>query len=190
VTVLSPPRVEPVWAGEGWEVLTVSTPSGFVETRADDDGFAVVLGDLDGRARPGAYGSTSASFGHGGTASVACLSAPPVLWLGAHGHRLAPEVPSERQEIRLAAGDLLVLCSADVLEHLDRGLPHLAALTDGLGDPAARARALAADLRSATPAGAAVVAVWSPPPTVPDAVPTSTSTTAGTSGADAEEARP
>lgn len=194
MTVLSSRRAEPVWAAEGWEVLTVSTPSGFVETRLQDGGLALVLGDLGAGERPGAVGSTSAWFGRDGTASLACLSAPPVLWLGAHGHRLAPEGASQRQEVQLAPGDLLVLCSADVLEHLDHGLPHLAALTDGLGDPSARAWALAADLGSATPAGAAAVAVWSPaPPTTEPFAASSTSTstrTAGRSGADAEEARP
>lgn len=164
MTVLSTPRAEPVWAAGGWEVLTVSTPGGFVDTLARDGGLALVIGDLDAGDRRGAVGSTSAWFGRDGAASLACLSAPPVLWLGAHGHRLAPAVPAQREEVRLAAGDLLVLCSADVLEHLDHGLPHLAALTEGLGDPSARARALADDLGAATPAGAAAVAVWAPRP--------------------------
>ncbi len=171
MTVLSTPRAEPVWAAEGWEVLTVSAPGGFVQTRLRDGGLDLVLGDLAGGDRPGAEGSTSAWFGRDGVASLACLSAPPALWLGAHGHRLAPEVPARREEVRLAAGDLLVLCSADVLEHLDRGLPHLAALTEGLSDPSTRARALAADLGSATPAGAAAVAVWTPTTTLTTTTP-------------------
>jgi len=163
VTVLTPPRVAPLHAAEGWEVLTVCTPSGFVDSRAEGGGLAMVVGDLDRESRLHAAGSTSVWFGRGGTATVACLSAPPVLWLGEHGHRLAPDVPSRRQELLLAPGDLLVLCSSDVLEHLDRGLSHLAGLTDGLADAADRARALAADIGSASPTGAAVVAVWAPP---------------------------
>jgi hypothetical protein len=163
VTVLSTPRAEPVWAAQGWEVLAVGTPGGFVETRVQDAALTVVLGDrLRPGSRGGAPGSTSAWFGAAGAAWVECRAAPPVLWLGARGHRLAPADPSRREHLRLDPGDLLVLCSADVLEHLAHGLPHLAALTEGLGDPAARARALASDLASASPAGAAAVAVWSP----------------------------
>jgi hypothetical protein len=165
VTVLSAPRAEPVWAAQGWEVLTVSTPGGVVRTQLDDDGLWLQLGDLDAHGRPGPVrtaGTTTARFGPAGAAWLQCVSAPPVLWLGAGGHRLAPQVPSGQEDVRLAPGDLLVLCSADVLEHLDRGLPHLAELTDGLGDPGLRARALADDLGAATPAGAAAVAVWSP----------------------------
>ena len=93
---------------------------------------------------------------------MACLSAPPVLWLGTHGHRLAPDVPTRREDLRLAPGDLLVLCSSEVLEHLDRGLPGLAAPTDGLADPRGRARAAGRRHRRGLPGGAAVVAVWSP----------------------------
>lgn len=162
MTVLTPARVEPLSAVEGWEVLAVSTPGGFVGSRAEGGGLAMVVGDLDRDSRVHAAGSTSAWFGRGGVATLVCLSAPPVLWLGAHGHRLAPDVPSRREELRLAPGDLLVLCSSDVLEHLDQGLPHLASRTEGFGDPTRRARALAADIGSASPAGAAVVAVWAP----------------------------
>ncbi len=162
MTVLAPAQVEPLHAAQGWEVLTVCTPGGFVESRAEGGGLAMVVGDLDRDSRARAAGSTSAWLGRGGAATLVCLSAPPVLWLGAHGHRLAPDVPSRREELHLAPGDLLVLCSSDVLEHLDRGLPHLAGHTEGLADPGSRARALAADIGTATPAGAAVVAVWAP----------------------------
>ena len=162
MTVLTPPRSQPLHVADGWEVRTVRGTGGFVETRQEGGGLAVVLGDLDDQQRADVGGSTSAWFGRGGRATVACLSAPPVLWLGSHGHRLAPDVPTRREDLRLAPGDLLVLCSSEVLEHLDRGLPGLAAPTDGLADPRGRARALAADIGAASPGGAAVVAVWSP----------------------------
>lgn len=149
----------------GWCTRTVCTPTGYLGTRHEADGLSVVLGDCVQERRHDSGGCTTVSFGPDGQVAVSCLSAPPALWVGRRETRLVPELPSCREALRLDPGDLLVVCSADVLEHLDHGLPHLVQISSGLADPVERAHALACDIGTATPAGAAVVAVYTPPST-------------------------
>ena len=163
MTVLTPPQALPTLAGGGWELFTVCTPRGYLGVRRGrDEEVAVELGDLCPDGVAPTSGTSTVRLGHDGQVTVSCLSAPPALWSGRAGERLVPELPSCREAMSLEAGDLLVLCSADVLEHLDHGLPHLTAVTAAITDPSHRACAVATDIEALTTEGAAVVAVWVP----------------------------
>ena len=163
MTVLTAPRPVATLAGGGWELFTVCTARGYLGVRrGPQDSVSAVLGDLSPQGLAPTSGTSSVRLGHDGRVSVSCLSAPPALWSGRAGRRLVPEVPSSREELQFAPGDLLVLCSADVLEHLDHGLPRLLEVAATISEPSHRAHAVATDIEAATTEGAAVVAVWVP----------------------------
>ncbi len=162
MTTLATGPVGTIDLAGGWCTRTVCTSTGYLGTRHEAEGLSVVLGDCVKEHRQDSGGSTTVWFGPDGDVAISCLSAPPALCVGRRETRLVPALPFCREELRLEPDDVLVVCSADVLEHLDHGLPHLVQISAGMADPFDRAHALASDIGAATPAGAAVVAVWAP----------------------------
>lgn len=172
MTALATAPVGTVDLDGGWCTRTVCTPTGYLGTRHEAAGLSVVLGDCVQERRSDSGGSTTVWFGPDGHVAISCLSAPPALWVGQRETKLVPDLASCREELDLEPGDLLVVCSADVLEHLDHGLPHLVRISAGLADPSDRAYALASDISAATPVGTAVVAVWAPTTSTTRSTPT------------------
>lgn len=161
MTVVVPTRPSSAHLPGGWQLGTVEAPAGTVEiTIAADGATRVVVCDTGEGTSPAAC--TSVVLHPDGRAVLSCRLSPPALWLSGGGVRLAPQVPTDTEQLRLEPGDLLVVCSAEVLEHLHHGLPHLIEPASSLPDATARVQSVAADLRAATPAGAAVVLGWSP----------------------------
>lgn len=161
MTVVVPARPASAHLPGGWQLGTVEAPAGTVTLTSEPDGTTrVVVCDTGEGASPAAC--TSVVLHPDGRAELSCRLSPPALWLSGERVRLAPEVPTGTEHLLLEPGDLLVVCSAEVLEHLHHGLPHLVEPAAALPDATARVQSVAADLRAATPAGAAVVLGWSP----------------------------
>jgi hypothetical protein len=161
VTVVATARRASSQLPGGWLLSAVEAAAGTVEvTTAAAGEPLVVVCDTGEGGSPAAC--TSVVLHPDGRAVLSCRLSPPALWLSRDGVRLAPQVPTDTEQLRLEPGDLLVLCTAEVLEHLHHGLPHLVEPAAALPDAVARVQSVAADLRAATPAGAAVVLGWSP----------------------------
>lgn len=161
MTVVVPTRPSSSQLPGGWQVSAVEAVAGTVEVTAVAGGeLRVVVCDTGEGTSPAAC--TSVVLHHDGRAVLSCRLSPPALWLSSGGVRLAPQVPTDTEDLRLEPDDLLVVCTAEVLEHLHHGLPHLVEPAAALPDATARVQSVAADLRAATPAGAAVVLAWNP----------------------------
>ena len=163
MTVVAPFRPASSHLPGGWLLAGVEAAAGTVEVAVTDDGAQrVVVCDTGEGDSPAAC--TSVVLHPDGRAVLSCRLSPPALWLSQGEVRLAPRVPTDTEQLLLEPGDLLVLCTAEVLEHLHHGLPHLVGPAAGLPEVTARVQSVAADLRAATPAGAAVVIGRSPAP--------------------------
>ena len=97
---------------------------------------------------------TLARLSADGTVRLGAHGAPPALLLTSTGARLVPSVPGIDEIATMEEDDLLVLCSACVLEHLPAGFARLVE-----GSTPSQGRDLLTELRhlTATGAGSAVV---------------------------------
>lgn len=107
-----------------WQIATRRASNGFALTRRQADGLHLEVGDLDvgGPAAGQGHGVTRVRLADEGRVLVRCDLAPPALLAAAQGAHLVPEGGRTEEEIRLEQGELLVICSADALEHLPNGL--------------------------------------------------------------------
>lgn len=122
LTDVRPPRA---LAPARWGVTRLERPSGFARVDRFGDMVRVQVGDDGGRLGPAARASQSvvtALLGRYGDVVVETCSAPPALLVGMNGTQLLPATPGLRRPARMAAGDLLLLCSAAALDAPPVGL--------------------------------------------------------------------
>lgn len=145
-----------------WDIETRERSPGLVQVRRSPRHISVEVTDGsggDGRlapADPRWQVATYASLSSDGTVLVRSRLAPPALLVSPAEARLLPSAPDLEETATLADDELLVLCSASVLESLPAGFGtvlgssarHVAAL-----DPAA----LLGELMSGAEHGAAAV---------------------------------
>jgi hypothetical protein len=125
MSTLTDVRLPGAQAPFGWVVARLEGPNGFA--RVDERGTTVrvAVGEQDGRSGEPAGSPQSlvtAVLGRRGEVVVETCSAPPALLVGADGTRLLPATPGLRRPTRMAAGDVLLLCSASALDAPPVGL--------------------------------------------------------------------
>lgn len=99
-----------------WAVTTRFNGSAVAGVSIAGDELVVLVSDGDL-----AHSGTMARLARDGSATVACLQAPQALVVHHGRPQLVPHLPGLSDEVEIDSSDVLVLCSAGVLEHLPRG---------------------------------------------------------------------
>ena len=162
-------------ATSGWDIVTLQRSPADVHVDYLPGGVRVQVSDGPGPPRPRlASGSTPTWPGSGcteawlasdGTAVVRAHDAPPVLLVSGSGARLLPPAPDIDEPVVVAPRDLLVFCSAGVLERLPAGFGTVLSCSSRSVTSLARARLLE-DLMVGCRHGAAVIASFTHDPYV------------------------
>jgi len=119
MSILATERLIP--GGCRWDVNLRERRPATVDIDADNQWIQIRLTDADtgiGTAEPPCI---HVRLGGDGTVKLRTHRAPPALLLSQTGGRLLPTVPGAEDITVMAEDDLLMLCSADVLEHLPAG---------------------------------------------------------------------
>lgn len=144
----------------GWQVDRLTRTDGVADVRRHDGCLHVTVGDVasaGGRATGASPDATEAWLHPGGRLVVRTHVAPPALLVTPSGARLLPTAPDVQAEVTAVDGDILIMCSAEALDHLPKGLGGILScspLRVGAHDPGA----LLAQLMDGSEFGAAVVA--------------------------------
>jgi len=143
-----------------WQIATRRATNGFALTRREVNGLHLEVGDLDidGPAAGRGHGVTRIRLADEGQVLVQCDLAPPALLAAARGVHLVPEGGRGEEEIRLEQGELLVICSADALEHLPNGLRSVGEQLSAAGS--LDVTEVLDQVIAYSPAGAAAVVWW------------------------------
>ncbi len=99
-----------------WAVTTRCNGRAVAGVSIAGDELVVLVSDGDL-----AHSGTMARLARDGSATVACLQAPQALVVHNGRPQLVPHLPGLSDEVEIDSSDVLVLCSAGVLEHLPRG---------------------------------------------------------------------
>lgn len=165
MTVLVTPR-----EGTGtcsWQVDTLMRADGLAVVERAAGSVRVLVGDANPSDVPGDDAgvgepdATEVLLGPDGRVVVRSHASPPALLVTRAGCRLLPAAPATEDEIVLAPGDVVVLCSAEALGSLPTGLGGVlnhSPLRLGLHDP----HTLLEELMTGSDVGAAAVAACLP----------------------------
>ncbi|MGL5828435.1 MAG: hypothetical protein ACRC0L_02555 [Angustibacter sp.] len=122
-------------AAHGWLITWIQDYPGSVRVSSGLRGLVVTVGDPGGadrrvgdrgpagRYRPVDPLSTRILLSAEGRATVQAAAAPPALLVGGGPARTIPEVPGVQQRAELAAGERLLVLSADALDGLPVSRP-------------------------------------------------------------------